>query len=166
MLRYISIGKVRICHPNFTKHGRDEWVLYVWLPDIWKRERKSPALTSSIYIHLSPWISYVYSKVNYDGKKGESVVMMKANAGAGQHNTHAHTLKVAFERRSPQKWQRRGSQRRTLAKRDQAVYLFPCSRLYWPLYLDLAPASSIISGTLLANKAYKETSAVNRMHYD
>lgn len=32
-------------------------------------------------------------------------------------------------------------------------YLFPCSRFSSPLYLDLLPTSSIISGMLLANIA-------------
>lgn len=38
------------------------------------------------------------------------------------------------------------------------VYLFPCSRLYSPLYLDLLPTRSIISGMLLANIACEQTS--------
>lgn len=35
------------------------------------------------------------------------------------------------------------------------MYLFPCSRLYSPQYLDLVPTRSIISGMLLAKIACK-----------
>lgn len=37
------------------------------------------------------------------------------------------------------------------------MYLFPCSLLYSPQYLDLVPTRSIISGMLLANIACKQT---------
>ena len=36
------------------------------------------------------------------------------------------------------------------------MYLFPCSLLYSPQYLDLVPTRSIISGMLLANIACKQ----------
>lgn len=40
-------------------------------------------------------------------------------------------------------------------------YLFPCSRFNSPPYLDLVPTSSIISGMLLANIAYRQNTHSN-----
>lgn len=43
----------------------------------------------------------------------------------------------------------------SLKRLKHLVYLFPCSLLYSPQYLDLVPTRSIISGMLLANIACK-----------